>query len=180
MIDDYEMKRKLGALTLLIAIVVACSFCQAKGQTIEYPMPTVSAVEETGILFNRKGKSEQQQPERTQPVTPESAPLFESIPPNADTPAPIVVAPTTVNTSPTALTPEQKQALKGLILQVVTFLVGSMIGSGAASPFLKMILEKLLGAVGGATSATPPAAAPVRTRRRVAKKKKAAVKPAVK
>ncbi len=156
----------------LVALAVGMGIGYAAGEEIEYPIQTVASSEpdtdsaEAGVLFKRGGKRGQSPEERTEPYDPETAPQFEVIPPSTpgDSPPP-AAAP---EPQGAALTPEQKVALKGLFVQAITLVVGAMLGSGAASPFMKMILEKLLGALGGA-AATPPGTTPARVRKRAAK-----------
>lgn len=114
-------------------------------------------IQETGIFFNRQPRTQPVDP--TANVVPTPAPSFEA--------PPISVSPVVaVESPPKGLTPEQKDQLKGIIAQLIPLLIGAFLGSGSASPFIKLILEKLLGAVSGST---PPVQASVR--KRVRKKK---------
>lgn len=121
----------------------------AGGAEIEYPMAPYAGDDEPAAARRRDPE-----PPRTQPVTPETAPQFDPIPP-------ITAAPLGPTAS-AALTPEQKEQLKGLIIQLATLLLGAFLGSGSASPFVVLILSKLLAVFN--PGAAPPAA-PARAKR---------------
>lgn len=158
--------------TLVLVIVVGLALGVGDGiatsAEIDYPMPGASDADEAGLFRDKPAP-----PPRTTPVEP--TPTFEPIPPVDNVVPPAGEAGATTDAkdkaaTSAALTPEQKEQLKGLLVQAATLLLGAFLGGGHASPFISTLLQKLLAmfAQGQAPPATP---ARVRAKRKAVKAK---------
>jgi hypothetical protein len=154
---SYEKRDRFTLLVVIVTgLALGCLAGYATSAEVEYPMPSMSAGDEAGLL---RPKAE---PPRTTPVA-ETAPKFDPIPPVDN------VVPVTPAAGGLSLTPDQKEQLMGFAKHALSLLVGALLGSGSASPFMATVLTKLLAMFGGAVPPATPAK--VRAKRKAVKAK---------